>query len=108
MRELLSSSHIVDYIDNSSAARLEHQRGSRSSSSLSQVTWKSLLQAVVGYVCREADAIVKMEEKPSKSISASSSRETKKKVNFTLQIKRMVALHVSSLASDHAHTNACT
>ena len=72
LRDLLESTHIIDYIIASSS-------GSTKGKSRNQrITWSSLFRNVVGYVLKEAESVAKLEEKSSHSSSA---LQTKKKVS---------------------------
>jgi len=72
LRDLLDSNHIVEYITANSCG------GSKGKQRAPAITWSSLFRSVVGYVSREGEAILKLEEKSGQS---SSGLKAKKKVS---------------------------
>ena len=78
LRSLVNSDAVKDFIDSCGAGQRARGRGS------SLVTWEGLFAAVVEFVFRECECILKLErEKPVTSGSALSGRKKLKQVSLS-------------------------
>ena len=71
---------MLDYIHVQSQQSMEGGRAGASRGQMGAITWSSLFKSIASYILKEAEGILKLEEKATTSAIAFTNRVTKKKV----------------------------